>query len=62
LLLESHLERRSTQVLPGLIAGRTIAYGGEGRTSDINIGLHAVNRSPTGGPNRQAKFGISFFF
>ena len=50
------------QVPLGLMAGRTIAYGDEGRAVDLNIGYYAVNRAPTGGPNRQAKFGISFFF
>lgn len=46
----------------GLMAGRTWVINEKGTAVDLNAGYYAVNRSPIGGPDRQFKFGISFFF
>ncbi|SLN19918.1 hypothetical protein TRL7639_00473 [Falsiruegeria litorea R37] len=51
------------QVPLGLMVGRTIVTNEESGTAvDVNVGYYTVNRSPTGGPDRQFKFGLSFFF
>lgn len=47
----------------GMMFGRTIVTNEEtGTAVDLNAGYYVVNRAPTGGPDRQFKFGISFFF
>ena len=53
----------SNELIPiGAMAGRTWVINDAGTAVDLNVGYYAVNRSPTGGPDRQFKFGISFFF
>ncbi|NOD36276.1 MULTISPECIES: hypothetical protein [unclassified Ruegeria] len=47
----------------GLTVGKTIITNDEkGTALDLSAGYYDVTQSPTGGPNRQFKFGISFFF
>ncbi|MGI9367926.1 MAG: hypothetical protein ACR2O2_03720 [Ruegeria sp.] len=47
----------------GLTAGKTsIINEASGTAMDLSLGYYALERKPTGGPDRQLKIGLSFFF
>lgn len=51
------------QIPVGLMVGRTIVTNETtGRAVDISAGYYTLNRTPSGGPDRQFKLGLSFFF
>lgn len=47
----------------GLTVGKTsIINESKGTAMDVSVGYYALERKPTGGPDRQFKLGLSFFF
>lgn len=51
------------QVPVGLTVGKTlITNETKGTALDLSLGYYNVNRTPSGGPDRQMKLGVSFFF
>ncbi|WP_171212858.1 hypothetical protein [Ruegeria sp. HKCCA5426] len=47
----------------GLTAGKTsIINEAKGTAMDVSLGYYVLERRPEGGPNRQVKIGLSFFF
>ncbi len=47
----------------GLTVGKTtVTDEASGRAVDVSLGYYALERQPTGGPDSQLKFGLSFFF
>ena len=47
----------------GLTAGKTTIINEEkGTAMDLSLGYYTLERSPDGGPDRQLKLGLSFFF
>ncbi|WP_209834548.1 hypothetical protein [Ruegeria sp. HKCCE3926] len=47
----------------GLTVGKTsIINESKGTAMDVSVGYYALERKPNGGPDRQFKLGLSFFF
>ena len=56
-------EADAWQIPLGLTVGKTIITNEEkGTAMDLSLGFYDLNRTPSGGADRQLKFGVSFFF